>query len=474
MSRVEIFIRSSNIDTLLTQEIDIPHRNLIIHTHLVKNTEELTNFESKLMKLIGYFKDTAEFSEIVFYNSKFFSFVAPLHNLTHLNIIASPNQQLNTFYDECPQISLPKLKILGLKSSTCLLRHFKEHSLEVLKVIDIASDQTNHNISEFLKTCLKLHEIKFMGFVPHFEDVEVFQFQLTSLSVLLKGQAETSTASVLQLVKRHKDTLKNLKIIGINTKDFVEFGINSMNLWKLEVDLTRIRSDLSPLVVNKSIKRMMLQTIALSMKQMQKVIEVCLGIEELKIVSNSNLMFSNWLFKAATSMNSLRTMYIDSLLGILLPQDLNFKNLETLTVTKLGGDAQLLGWVQLVTRCPNVKKLVVTSWGQQFMPMCSLTKEKSPALTILRKNNLQFILISLPQLEEIEIHGEFPLTDEVIDVLIDCQNYNKLRKFTFGSEMTFELMQKLKKFHDTKLQIVVLKPTDIKRNLKRKNYENYR
>ncbi|KAL7013432.1 hypothetical protein ACKWTF_015391 [Chironomus riparius] len=475
MNRVEIFIRPSNIDTLLTEEVDIPHRNLMVHTHLVKNQEELKDFETKLTKLVENFRDSAEFSEMVFFHSKFFfSFVAPLHNLTHLNLIASQNQDLNSFDDTSPEVLLPKLRVLGLKSATCLLKHFKEHSLEVLKIIDVSSDKVNLNINEFLIKCDKLREIKFMGFIPHFDDIKSFKFQLSSVSILLKGQSETGSESVLQLIKRHKDTLKDLKIIGFDTKDFIEFAINDMNLRKLEVDLTRIRADFGHLKINKSIKRMMLQTIALSMKQMQKVIESCQGIEEFKIVSNSNLMFSNWLFKAATSMDSLRVMYIDSLLGILLPQDLNFKNLEVLTVTKLGGDAQLLGWVQLVSRCPNVKKLIVTAWGQQFMPMCSLTKEKATELTFLRKNNLQFILISLPQLEEIEIRGEFPMTDEVVDALVASHGYSKLRKFTFGSEMTEELMKKLKRFHDTKVQCVVLKPSDIKRTIKRKSSESYR
>jgi hypothetical protein len=108
------------------------------------------------------------------------------------------------------------------------------------------------------------------------------------------------------------------------------------------------------------------------------------------------------------------------------------------------------------------------------MPTFNFSTENTTAVTYLRKNNLQFILISLPELEEIEIRGEFPLTDEVVDVLVASNSYSKLRKFTFGSEMTDELTEKLKRFHSTKLQCVVLKPSDIKRTVKRKSSDSYR
>lgn len=466
MKKIEIFIRSTNIDKLLVEEIDVPHKNLMIHTHLVKNQIEMEEFEEKLKDLIEYFKDSAEFSELVFYNTRFFfTFTEPLKNLTHLNLIGSPTQIVLDHTSK--EISLPKLKILGLKTATGLLKYFKDHELEVLKVIDTSSDNTNENINSFLLTCHHLKEIKFMGFIPQLEDIELFDFQLTSLSVLLKGQHETNSSSVLKLVQHQKSSLRDLKIIGFTTKDFVEYAISHMNLRKFEVDLTRIRSDIGDMRPNKSIKRMMLQTIALSVSQMQKVVSVCQNIEELKIVSNSNLMFSNWLLKVSQSMDNLRHLYIDSLLGILLPQNLNFKSLETLTVTKLGGDAQLLGWVQLVTRCPSVKKIIVTAWGQQFMPTYNFSSDNNATEpTFLRKNNLQFILISLPELEEIEIRGDFPLTDEVVDVLVS--GHTKLRKFTFAAEVTDELMERVKRFYNTNIQCTIIKPADVKKTVKRK------
>ncbi|XP_070507644.1 uncharacterized protein [Chironomus tepperi] len=469
ISQVEIFIRPSNIDTLLTEHADIPYRNLMVHTHLTSNQHQVLDFDIKLAQLVTNYSNSAEFSEIVFFDTKvLFSFVEPLHNLTHLNLITGLPEQQDTIDAINPQICLPKLKILGIKGATWLLRHFKQHSIEVLKIIDTDSDDVNLNVSNFLTACDKLREIKFMGFVPHIHNVESLKLKLTSLCVLLKGQSETSSDSLLQLVKANHETLQELRIIGFNTVDFIPFAINSMNLIKFEVDLCRIRSHLVPMYMNRSIKRMMLQTIALSMKQMQKIIENCESVEELKIISNSNLMFSNWIFEVAVRMKNLRILYLDSLLGIVLPHDLNFKNLETLTVTKLGGEVQVLGWVQLASHCPNVKKLVVTSWGHQFMPMCSLTRQKAPELTYLRKNNLNFILVSLPYLEEIEIRGKFPMTDEILDALVDSQSYSKLKIFAFESTVTDDLMEKLKRFDKTRLKCKVLSSSDVKKTVKRK------
>jgi hypothetical protein len=463
MNRIELFVCPASINTLMAEEVGIPHRKLTIHTHKLENLEEFRKFESKFCVFTKYFRESVEYITIALINIQILIvLMLPMTNLTHLEIMAcSP---LTSFDAATLQVSfLPKLKYLAIKGASSFLKHLKKHSIEELKVIDFHSDETNQNINNFLKTCDQLRVLKFMDFFPHLDDVESYNFQLSTFSVwhtfqFVKGPSTFNLPSILKLIERQKDTLKELNISGFSTNNIAEFAMNKMQLMSLKLDLKKIKYDLGNMQANNSIRKLWIETNKNSMDQMLKVLKLCKGIEYLVITSNTNIMFSSWLRTAAT-MSHLKSLSIYSFLQVFLPQDLNLNNIETLTVSHIGSDEQLLAWVQLVTRCPNLKKIVVMCWDLKFMQIN--IPDVTPNEVFLGPENFIFILISLPNLEEIELRGKFPMTSEFADLLVASTNYSKLRKFTFGAEMSIELMNILRKIHHTKLQVIAIKPSII-------------
>jgi hypothetical protein len=439
----------------------------MLHTQPLRSPAETQTFSDKLENFITTHRGTIEFTEIVFADTRFFTdHVSRLTNLRHLNLVNSRSgqqqQQSEQFAD------LPNLKTIGLKNATHMLRLIKNSRLETLKVIDTGSDRTNRNLNDFLKHQPTLTEVKFMGFIPQLVGVSSFTFKLTVLSVLLKGQPETTTHSILALMRSQKESLRELKLIGFNTWEFVECAVNEMSLVKLEIDLMRVRFELGEMRVNRSIRCLMIQSIALNVDQMVAVIGVCHGVETLRIVSNTNLRFGEWLTKAAVTMVGLRHLSIDSLLSVLPPKGLKFPTLETLTLSKLGSDAQIHGFVQLASRCPNLKRLTVTGFGQQFMQTTTAEGELVDDTTMCR-NDFLFLLVALPKLQELELRGKFTMTEEVVEVLMG--EWCRLRRFNFSAEMDLELVEKLRRLNGSRVQCKVMRIDDGKRATKRKSSE---
>jgi hypothetical protein len=250
---------------------------------------------------------------------------------------------------------MPRLKNLGIKGSSPLLKLIKNHQIDTLKIIDIFSRPLSENLSNFLKTADKIKQIKFMGFIPNLTDISEYKFKLEEFSVLLKGTIPTNSDSIFEFVQQQSQSLQAMKLVGFSTAGFIEFSISEMKLRKFEVDFTKILVDLDEIKENSSIKRLMLQFMAKNIPNVMKVIEKCKNCEDIKIVSNSKENFCDWIEKISTSMENLRELEIDTILGENLGKVV-FKNVKSLKVSKISSDQQAKAWLELASKCPKVKK----------------------------------------------------------------------------------------------------------------------
>lgn len=195
-----------------------------------------------------------------------------------------------------------------------------------------------------------------MGFIPQLTNISEYKFKLEEFSVLLKGQIPSDSNSIFEFVQHQANSLHSMKLVGFSTAGFIEFGTSQMKLKKFEIDFTKIQENFDEIKNNLSIKRLMLQFVAKNVENVIKVIEKCKNCEDLKIVSNSVEKFNEWLEKSSKSMENLRHLEIDTLLGENLPK-IEFKNLEILKVNKIGSDQQAKAWLELASKCPKVKTL---------------------------------------------------------------------------------------------------------------------
>ena len=134
-------------------------------------------------------------------------------------------------------------------------------------------------------------------------------------------------------------------------------------------------------------------------------------------------------------------------------------NIESLTVNVIRTYGQIRTWIFLITNCPNVKKITVTSW---------IVPPEDAGIS-----ELPTALLKLKELEEIDIRGKFPMSLNFATIFARCQKkFKYLKKFTLETKMNDETMEILAKFHKTKLRIVCVDPPNVVRGITRRFPDN--
>ncbi|XP_070490550.1 uncharacterized protein [Chironomus tepperi] len=459
-----VLINPGNIDNVI--RIDKIFKNLTIEVPEMEPGPHVTYYIKLMNFLSGLRKKITTFKLLFMEPRMLVRLCANMESLTHLTIEAtkSLDDPLTDKMDANKyQIYLPNLKSLVVHNATRALRFIDEnHKLEYLKVVELQNRQTSRDINGFLMFCTKIRKMEIVSNIPYFHNPDDFFFPLSSLRISLNGQQLPCARSVKLLMKHQIRTLKEISCEGFGTERIIRYILRKVPVSSLDIDISTSRDFVEFRQVNHSIKKLKIKASSVSINNLIHILLKCKEIEDLSIQINNTFLFATWL-GIVSRMSHLRSLHIDSLLEVRLAPHIILDGIETLTVTKLGSDLQVHAWLQLASRCPNAKKIVVTNWGSRFVPNFN-PNETTTTKVLLKKAYLRYLFTSLPHLEELEIRGKFPISVNFANNFVDLLNLTNLKKFSFepDPDMINQLDESLKKFHDTRLKVCVLK-TDIKK-----------